>query len=533
MAFPLPRFAQRLRTAAAAGSTEPFATAGQSVIVIALWFIGLLAALGSQLLPITLSPDHARHVLQCALLLNMALTLFGLVRHRRLVAESRNYRSLEARVQTLASRDPLTGLPNRRTLAELASSTRITAAQRGLSIAVLTINLDNFRAVNEGRGHAAGDAVLVEFGEALTQLMPPSATVARLSGDEFACLMTYDAAYSSTVDTVVGHILARLTRPFAFGRESIHITASIGIARTEPSDVTVDPAMRRADIALSAVKKSGGASACWFNAGMGRELAARNAVEAGLRTAIPAGRIVPYYEQQIDLATGRLMGFEVLARWDHPTEGILMPGLFIPIAEDAGLISDLSMSIMRQAFEHAAGWDAALSLSVNISPAQLKDPWLAEKILKLLIETSFPPQRLEIEITETSLFDNMALAQSIVASLKNQGVRVALDDFGTGYSSLAHLRALPFDRIKIDKSFVMAMNDDPESTAIVEAITRLGHSLSVPVTAEGVESAAIADRLRGLGCHRAQGWHYGQPVDVQQTRRLLADRSLLGTARAA
>ncbi|WP_240499934.1 putative bifunctional diguanylate cyclase/phosphodiesterase [Sphingomonas montana] len=508
-------------------------TDGHGVLLVGLWIIVLLACIGSQHLPSAIGSDDARAVLLCALLLNIALSLLGAIRHRRLLADSRLCRTLEARVQTLASRDPLTGLANRRTLAEVASGTMITAARRGLSIAVLTVNLDNFRSVNEGPGHEAGDAVLVDMAEALTALIPPSATVARLGGDEFCCLMTFDAGRPATVDGLVAAIMARLTRPLAVGRESIRRTVSIGIARTEPGDMTIDAAMRRADIALSAVKKAGGDAASWFDAGMGRELAVRNAIEAGLRTAIPAGRIVPYYEQQIDLSTGRLAGFEVLARWDHPTDGILLPDRFIPIAEEAGLVSDLSMSIMRQAFEHAASWDPGLTLSVNISPGQLKDPWLAEKILKLLIETNFPPQRLEIEITETSLFDNLALAQSIVASLKNQGVRLALDDFGTGYSSLAHLRALPFDRIKIDKSFVMAMADDPECTAIVEAITRLGHSLSVPVTAEGVETAAIAGRLRALGCHKVQGWHYGRPLDVQQVRRLLADRSLLGTARAA
>jgi len=205
----------------------------------------------------------------------------------------------------------------------------------------------------------------------------------------------------------------------------------------------------------------------------------------------------------------------------------MIPDQFIPIAEETGMIADLSLSLMRQAFLSARDWHPQLQLSVNISPWQLKDPWLAQKIIKLLTETGFAPSRLEIEITESSLFDNLAMAQSIVASLKNQGIKLALDDFGTGYSSLAHLRALPFDRIKIDRSFVMSVNQNPESAAIVNAIVGLGESLNLPITAEGIEDKAIEERLRGLGCARGQGYVYGRPLTAGNARRLLAERRLL------
>ena len=290
--------------------------------------------------------------------------------------------------------------------------------------------------------------------------------------------------------------------------------------------------MRRADIAMYAAKKAGRNRAIWFDSSMERELQARNLIEAGLRTGIPLGQIVPYYEQQIDLVTGQIIGFEVLARWEHPTRGLIPPDMFIPIAEESGMIGDLSLSVMRQAFEEARGWDPELTLSVNISPAQLKDPWLAQKIVKLLVETGYPAHRLEIEITESALFDNLGLAQSIVGSLKNQGIRLALDDFGTGYSSLAHLRALPFDRIKIDKSFVMSMVDNSESAAIVTAITRLGDSLNLPITAEGIEDATIVERLMAIGCNKGQGFHYGRPIPIKQVRKLLADNCLLPSGRA-
>jgi EAL domain-containing protein (putative c-di-GMP-specific phosphodiesterase class I) len=266
---------------------------------------------------------------------------------------------------------------------------------------------------------------------------------------------------------------------------------------------------------------------------MERELVSRNTVEAGLREGIPIGQFVPYYEPQVDLESGAIIGFEVLARWEHPTRGVIPPDNFIPVAEECGLIADLSVSVMRRAFTEARDWDPSITLSVNISPAQLKDPWLAQKIVKLLVETGYPANRLEIEITESSLFQNLSLAQSIVGSLKNQGIRLALDDFGTGYSSLAHLRALPFDRIKIDKSFVTAMNKDPESMAIVDAISKLGESLNLPITAEGIEDQGIYDSLRRMGLHKGQGWHFGKPMTVTAARRLLAEKGLLPSARGA
>jgi len=208
-----------------------------------------------------------------------------------------------------------------------------------------------------------------------------------------------------------------------------------------------------------------------------------------------------------------------------------MPDLFIPVAEKAGLIGDLSLTIMRQAFTDARSWAPSLTVSVNISPAQLKDPWLAQKIVKLLVETGFPPERLEIEITEQALFENLELARSIILGLKNQGVRLALDDFGTGSSSLAHLRALPFDRIKVDRSFVLAIEQDAENAAMVRAAATLGSSLGVPVTAAGIETPAIQARLRDLKVREGQGWHFGKPMSVAQVRRLLADRALLDTGR--
>jgi EAL domain-containing protein (putative c-di-GMP-specific phosphodiesterase class I) len=211
--------------------------------------------------------------------------------------------------------------------------------------------------------------------------------------------------------------------------------------------------------------------------------------------------------------------------------GLIPPDDFIPVAEETGMIGDLSMSIIRKAMIEAKQWDSSLTLSVNISPVQLKDPWLAQKIVKLLVETGYPANRLEVEITESSLFKNLSLAQSIVGSLKNQGIQIALDDFGTGYSSLAHLRALPFDRIKIDRSFVSSMHENAESAAIVSAIAGLGASLDVPITAEGIEDEDVIGKLKALGCTKGQGWYFGQPMNIDQVRTLLAQHDMLPTRR--
>jgi diguanylate cyclase (GGDEF)-like protein len=471
--------------------------------------------------------------LSVALLLNIALILFGWRRYKDLSNEIVERTEAEQRANMLASRDPLTGFLNRRALSEDGAALLSRTIKRQKTLAVLMLDLDHFKNVNDVHGHAVGDALLKSVAAEVSALVPPSSISARLGGDEFACAFAYDAGNPEIVERIAQAIVARLGQPFDAAGTFVHISASVGIAHSAADCESMDALMRRADIAMYAAKHQGRNRFAWFDVSMERELQQRNDTEQGLRIGIPKGEFVPYFEQQIDLTTNRLHGFEMLARWDHPTRGLVMPDSFIAIAEETGAIADLSFSVMRQAFVEARNWDPSVSLSVNVSPTQLKDPWLAQKLVKLLTETGFPATRLEVEITETSLFDNLALAQSIVGSLKNQGIRIALDDFGTGYSSLAHLRALPFDRIKIDKSFVTTICENAESAAIVAAITRLGESLGLPVTAEGIETAEIEERLRQLGCHKGQGWLYGRPLPMAAARTLLAERNLLSYARMA
>ncbi len=506
---------------------------GGIVVSAILMFIGT----GSQVMSgavnmLTGVGGGADRTLTIALMLNIALILFGWRRYKDLSNEVVERAAAEQRAQTLASRDPLSGFFNRRALAEQGAELLTRTIRRQKSLAMLMLDLDLFKNVNDVHGHAIGDALLKSVAAEVAGLTPPSALTARLGGDEFACAFVFDGDSPEIVEHVAQAIVARLAQPFEIAGTHVHISASVGISRSGSDCDTIDALMRRADIAMYAAKHQGRNRFAWFDLSMEHELQARNDVEAGLRSGIPKGEFVPYFEQQIDLITGRLHGFEVLARWDHPTKGLVAPEAFITVAEETGMIADLSMTVMRQALLEAKTWDQSLVISVNISPVQLKDPWLAQKIVKLLTETGFPANRLEVEITETSLFENLALAQSIVGSLKNQGISLALDDFGTGYSSLAHLRALPFDRIKIDRSFVSSITENPESAAIVNAITRMGDSLGMAITAEGIEDAAIEQRLRQLGCHKGQGWLYGKPLPMTQVRTLLAERNLLPSARS-
>lgn len=491
-------------------------------------FVYVGGSVGTEMVRQTVGTSKgADQAMVTALLLNIALILLIWRRTTALSDEVDVYRQAEVRAQHLAMTDPLTNLFNRRAIKDKTSELSLRAARRGKSIAFLMIDLDGFKKVNDLYGHDAGDLLLREVADRMRDVAPPSSIISRLGGDEFGLCLVFEPEYPETVDRIAEDLIETLARPVIIADTEQTITASIGIARPEFDCDSIDMLIRRADIALYAAKKNGRNGFAWFENGMEIELRTRNSLGADIRAAIPNDEFVPYFEQQIDLVTGELVGFEMLARWVSPVRGLIPPDEFIQVAEETGMIGDLSMSIIRKAMMEAKNWDSKLTISVNISPVQLKDPWLAQKIVKLLVETGFPANRLEVEITESSLFKNLSLAQSIVGSLKNQGIQIALDDFGTGYSSLAHLRALPFDRIKIDRSFVSSMEDNAESAAIVSAIAGLGASLAVPITAEGIEYEGVIEKLRELGCSKGQGFHYGQPLSIEQVRKILADKNML------
>lgn len=502
---------------------------GGIVVAAALMFIGtgssVMSAVIDTLSGIGGGPDRT---LAAALILNIALMLFGWRRYRDLLVEVEVRTQAEERARFLAAVDPLTGFLNRRAFMEVGRDALAEAAKGNRSAALFLIDLDRFKTVNDVHGHAVGDLALQEAAHRMAAILPPSVPMARLGGDEFVALVCHEHD-PEAIERLAGQLVAAMDRPIITQGREVRTGASIGIAggTAAAADCTIETLTRYADIAMYHSKGTGRNRYSWFEAGMELAVQNRNQIESGIREGMPRGEFVPYFEPQVDVATGDLKGFEMLMRWHSPQLGLVMPDRFIGIAEASGLIAELSMVVTRQALEIARHWDPSLTIAINISPQQLKDPWFSQKLMKLLVETGFPANRLEVEITETSLFENLALVRSIVTSLKNQGVALSLDDFGTGYSSLSHLRALPFDRIKIDRTFVLAMRDSDDARAIVQAIVRLGESLHMPVTAEGVEDAASAAELATLGCAKAQGWFYGKPTSPGETRRLLAARGLL------
>ena len=481
-----------------------------------------------------IEPDR---LLVSALLLNIALILFGWNRYRQLAGEVAHRRVAEADALRLAETDPLTGFLNRRSLAAAAEGLLAQSRARGEAVAFLMIDLDNFKAINDIHGHGAGDMILSVFAGRIAALLPERTLAARLGGDEFACLVPFEGERPERIGQLAEALIEAAAEPVSAGDCEVEITISIGIARSDrtiagtgadETDRSEKQAlMQAADVAMYHAKKHGRNRYFWFEAPMEGELRFRRELETGIRRGIPHGEFVPYYEQQVDLKSGKLVGFEMLARWNSPAFGLVSPEVFIPVAEEMGAIGELSTRLIAQALQDAKEWDPQLTLSVNISPVQLRDPWFAQKLLKLLVEANFPPQRLEIEITESCLHENIGTVRSLISSLKNQGVHIVLDDFGTGYSSLGQLRSLPFDRIKIDRTFVTNLAESQDSETIVRTITSLGEGLGLPVTAEGIESEEILSILNSYGEFRGQGYYYGKPETAEAAHERLAGMDLL------
>ena len=476
-------------------------------------------------------PDR---LLTNALLLNIALIIFGWRRYRDLTTEVAERRKAEAQARDLAEHDALTGCLNRRSISAAATALVSAAHARGQAAAFIMLDLDRFKLVNDVNGHAAGDALLREAANRIRAALPPQALLARLGGDEFAVILPFVPSRSEEIERLTETLIADVAQPVRYGDTQIETTLSAGLSRTEPDQPADTPKLlHMADIAMYHAKRNGRNRFAWFEPNMESEQRFRAEIAVGIRRGIPLGEFVPYYEKQIDLESGTIAGFEMLARWNSPKLGMVNPEIFIPVAEDIGLIGELSENLIRQALRDARNWDPRLTLSVNISPVQLRDPWFAQKLLKILVEANFPPSRLEIEVTESCLHENVGLVRSLITSLKNQGITVSLDDFGTGYSSLSQLRTLPFDRIKIDRSFVMSLLDDKDSATIIQSIISLGKGLGLPITAEGIESEAVLAQLRGLGKFKGQGYLYGFPEPADRTAAELAQLDLLLQAPAA
>jgi diguanylate cyclase (GGDEF)-like protein len=472
-------------------------------------------------------------VASSALTLNVALILFGWRRYADLLHEAERRLEGEARAAHMASSDAITGLANRKGFADRGQQLRDEAARRGEWLAVISLRMHRFKSVNDRHGYEVGDELLRAIAAAISHQLGEESVAARLNGDEFAVAFIVPGADAILPNKIGEDLLQSVTGPFEVAEKMLQVGAYLGIATAPAGEIGIPDMLRRADIAMDQACNARAAQPVWFDAGMERVLAARSDIEQGMHHALDHDEFVPYFEPQVELGTGKVVGFEVLARWHRPHSGLIGPDAFIPVAEEIGLIGRLSEQIMRSAFKAAVDWDDSVKLSVNISPAQLADPWLAQKIVRLLTETGFPAHRLVIEITESSLFADLELARSISASLKNQGIALALDDFGTGFSSLNHLRSLPFDVIKIDRSFVSTIHADPQAAAIVRAVTSLANAIEIPVTVEGIEDAATHAAVIGFGCAVGQGWYFGKPMTAEQAFELLTQRPATDSAARA
>ena len=429
-----------------------------------------------------------------------------------LSAEISEREAAEARAQSLARHDPLTGLANRRHfLEELERRLKLVGEEEN-AFALMFVDLDRFKPINDVHGHAIGDQLLQVIATRLTSCIRDDSFAARLGGDEFAVLLEGPGGRDG-VAAAARRILHELSAPILVNGLKLTVGASIGVALCPEDGREAAELLQRGDAAMLRAKEDRGAYK-FFDSSIDEELKWKAALETELRAAIPNGDIVPYFQPVVRLDGGELAGYEVLARWPHAVRGMISPTAFIPVAEDAGLVDAMFWALLAQACRRALEAPGEFVLAVNISPSQVRDQWFPEKVLRTLRETGFPAQRLEIEVTESAMIGDVARAKSSLMSLKNQGVQIALDDFGTGYSSLFLLRELPIDKLKIDRSFVTRITSDRENATIVGALIGLGKALGLKVTAEGVEDDATADALRAMGCEFAQGYLYGAAVEA-------------------
>lgn len=428
-----------------------------------------------------------------------------------------------ARIAHLAYHDALTGLPNRAVFAERLGETISDAAAAGEPVAVLCIDLDGFKAVNDLYGHAAGDELLVEVAQCLQTVAGQDHLAARLGGDEFAIVQRgIDQPYQANI--LGKRVLEALSGHFDLDGRKVGISCSIGIALFPQDAATPGDLVKNADMALYRAKADGRGTARFYESRMDEAVRQRRLLESDLHQAIDRGETKIHYQPLADLESGRILGFEALVRWDHPERGEIPPALFVPVAEESGFIATLGAWVLRRACAEAATWQESLRVSVNLSPVQFVHGDLAAEVESILRETGLDPSRLDLEITEGLLIEDSDRALAILRRLKALGVKISMDDFGTGYSSLSYFRIFPFDKVKIDQSFVRDMIDNPQALAIVRSVIGLGQGLGMPVVAEGVETQAQFDALIAEGCDQAQGYLISRPGPIENFDRVVLDR---------
>ena len=427
------------------------------------------------------------------------------------VRDLRERRSAEEKIRYLAEHDGLTGLPNRNSL-----QTRLTAAierveASGETLSVICIDLDHFKEANDQHGHLAGDALLVETARRLQDSISAPSFAARLGGDEFIVVQVGAGDQPTAAAELSGRLLDALANPVMFEGQDLAMGASLGVSLFPDDGRTAESLMANADMALYRAKEGGRGIYRFFKREMDETIRERRSLARDLKQGIADGELVVFYQPLARASDGEVCGFEALVRWRHPTRGMIPPLDFIPVAEENGLIAPLGEWVLRRACADAASWEKPLRIAVNLSPLQLNNPALPTLVHEVLISTGLSPHRLELEITESALFKDYQRALDNLRRLKALGVRIAMDDFGTGFSSLSTLQSFPFDKIKIDKSFVENIHRHDRATVIVRAVLGLGRSLEIPVVAEGVETQEQINFLRGEDCAELQGYAIGRP----------------------
>ena len=431
-------------------------------------------------------------------------------------------RRVSEQASFLASHDPLTNLPNRSLFREWLSHSQADVDRQGTSLAVLCLDLDHFKEVNDILGHSAGDELLQQATERMTAALRSNDILARLGGDEFSIIQKHGDQPSGS-SRLAERLVTSLAAPFDLNGTEVNIGVSIGIALRDPgAKIDGETLMRHADLALYRAKMDGRGTFRYFEDDMNCALVARKRIEANLRKAIAEGELELHYQPQIELATNTVIGVEALLRWNHKEDGMIPPEQFIPLAEECGLIVPIGDWVIRQACRQAKDWPD-LTFAVNVSPVQFRQGNLVETVRSALEAEGVDPNRLEIEITEGVLLSHTDETISVLTELKAMGVRIAMDDFGTGYSSLSYLRRFPFDKIKIDKSFIDDLGTCSDADSIIKAVIKLGESMGMTSNAEGVETMEQASFLRDQGCKEVQGFHFSRPMPSASISELLAD----------
>ncbi|WP_280708048.1 EAL domain-containing protein [Bradyrhizobium sp. BR13661] len=419
----------------------------------------------------------------------------------------------EARISHLAHHDALTDLPNRSAFNAALAERLERAQEASSSFAVLSLDLDRFKDVNDVFGHPVGDMMMRAAAERLVA-EADGAFVARIGGDEFMILMSDDARREDVL-SLAERMVEAIGKELEVDDYLSHVGVSVGIAVYPDDGVDAATLLANADSALYRAKREGRGRVCFFETEMDRELRDRRLLQHDLRQAVEQNQLLVYFQPQARM-DGEIIGFEALLRWNHPTRGIVPPDQFIPLAEENGLIIEIGEWVLREACREAASWPRPLQVAVNLSPVQFQAGDLERCIHQILLETGLAPTRLEVEITEGVLIGDFARALNLLRRLKALGIRIAMDDFGTGYSSLSYLQSFPFDKIKIDRSFILNLEAAPQSAEIVRAVLSLAHALQIPVVAEGVETEAQRAFLQGEACEVMQGYLIGRPEPIER-----------------